>query len=92
MTLLRRQPSRPVAATLVAELEAGPLAKPELQAALGVGPFTFGKALAEARLADYVTVRAGAVHLTEKGRAVLEEGRQTLSRAERRRLDRRRRP
>lgn len=86
------KPSRPIAATLVAELEAGPLTKADLRAALGVTSFAFGRALAEARLADYVVVRdGGVVHLTEKAQAILDAGREHLSRSERRTLDARQR-
>lgn len=96
MRLLKARPrhaQRSTAATLVAELEAGPLTKPDLQERLGVGSFTFGKALADARLHAYVSIRAtdagDVVELTPKAVAILEEGRTNLSRTERRALDRR---
>lgn len=74
----RRVPeARAAAATLVAELgrhEGHRLTKAELQEALGVGSWTFGRALADARLSDYVTIKAGTVELTAKALDVLELG------------------
>lgn len=73
--------ARAAAALIVAVLEdeLEGLTKTALQEAIDVGPFTFGRVLAQARLADYVKIQAGGVViLTPKGRSVLAEGRATL--------------
>lgn len=88
---MSRATQRAAAATLVAELEAGPLHKDDLRHVLGASAWTFGRALAQARLAAYVSIEGGVVSLTEKGKTELRIGRAEMTREQRRRLDRRRR-
>lgn len=71
--------ARAVAATIVALLEHEPLTKTELQERLGVAAYAFGRGLATARLAGYVTIRdGGLVELDTRGVEALAAGRANL--------------